>query len=68
MKLTRIEANSVRIILEGFGLRQMEGANNARFEIWLNDSGNPYFLSYFKPNDPNHFVKDQFDEILQKIA
>ena len=67
MKLESIEAVVVRDTMHRLKLEQMEGSSNNRGEFWITESGYPYFLPYFKINDPDRFVKQSYIEVCEMI-
>lgn len=63
-----IDAAEVRAVLKGFGLDLMEGSNNDAFEYFVNGTGHPFYLPYFKRGDKSQFLKAAYEALVEELS
>ena len=68
MKLESIDASEVRPAMRKLLFEPMEGSNNISVEFWIARSGEPVSIPYFQRNDNTRFVKQAFDDIVDKFT
>ena len=68
MKIESIDAVKVRALFERMNLKPMEGSNNSRGEFWVDQSGHPYFLPYYREGDHDRFAKNAFEDLIEKLS
>jgi len=61
-----IPVSEGRARLTGAGYTLMDGGNDPRFEIWLDENGCPHIINYVGPpyNPIQRFLKKDIDELV----
>ena len=68
MKIESINAAEVRVILGKMKLEPLEGSNNSRGEFWVDKSGHPFFLPYYQDGHNDLFMKNAFEDLIEKLS
>ena len=68
MKLEPIDAPEVRQVLKKLEFEPLEGSNNDAVEIWIGRSGHTISIPYFRRGDRTRFVKQAFNDIVDKFT